>query len=115
MSLATVSSRQTPARDAAISRKSRMLGAMIASYTKIKLCGAFIAPCRLSHHNPRSLPSEVFACVKRKKGPLTSLPATLSPEGRGLSLPKRGYKLQHRGSRRGAPSPLWGEGWGEGS
>jgi len=53
--------------------------------------------------------------MRQMKGPLTSLPATLSPEGRGLSLPKRGDKLRHPGSRSVTPSPRWGEGWGEGS
>src|SRR5436309_921616 len=45
--------------------------------------------------------------------PLTRPSATLSPTGRGMRMPR--LPAPHGGARQSSPSPLWGEGRGEGA
>ena len=100
MSLATVSSRQTPARDAAISLKSRMHGAMIASY-KTKFSAERSSPHAVYlNSKPRPLPSEDFACPKERP-PHPDLRSDLSPKGevRMLQAPGSTSPLGERSAR----------------
>ena len=114
MSLATVSSRQTPARDAAISQKPRMHGAMIASYTKISVRSAHCPMPSISTQS-EAIAVGGFRMRQKKERPPHQPAGHPLPGGARVKLPKRGDKLQHPGSRSVTPSPLGGEGWGEGA
>jgi hypothetical protein len=101
MSPATVSSRQTPARDAAISLKSRMRGAMIASYTKNFSAERSSPHAVYLNSKPRSFDRRRFPHAQKERPPHPDLRSDLSPKGevRMLQAPGSTSPLGERSAR----------------